>query len=117
MSRADVLAVVRAALEAAAQLPRMKKDDAAAIRALDPAAIAAGVPVWEQNYDEVICPQCCHQFPAIPVNVQKELAAFRTRVAELENRIRDLCMGHPDTCQCRHCKAVFVQEHSGESAT
>jgi len=25
----------------------------------------------EPNSDEVICPQCCHQFRAIPVNVQK----------------------------------------------
>lgn len=28
------------------------------------------------NNDLVICPQCCHQFRAIPVNVQRELAAL-----------------------------------------
>ena len=92
MSRADVEAGARAALEAAAHLVGLspastRGGTAAAIRGLDPAAIAAEVPVWEQNYDEVICPQCCHQFPAIPVNVQKELAALRTSVAELEKQL------------------------------
>lgn len=32
----------------------------------------------EANNDEVICPNCVHQFRAIPVNVQKELAAAQT---------------------------------------
>jgi len=38
------------------------------------------------NYDEVICPNCVHQFRAIPVNVQHELAAANKarRVAEFE---------------------------------
>ena len=35
------------------------------------------------NNDEVICPNCCHQFRAIPVNVQ-------TRIAKLEEALRDL---------------------------
>jgi hypothetical protein len=30
-----------------------------------------------QNYDEVICPKCCHQFRAVPVNVQRKLAEAR----------------------------------------
>ena len=29
------------------------------------------------NADEVICPQCCHQFRATPENVQSENAALR----------------------------------------
>lgn len=32
----------------------------------------------EPNNDEVICPKCCHQFRAIPVNVQADLATLRT---------------------------------------
>lgn len=34
------------------------------------------------NNDEVICPACCHQFRAIPVNVQAELAALKKQQAE-----------------------------------
>lgn len=33
-----------------------------------------GVPFDKPCNDCVICPNCCHQFRAIPVNVQKELA-------------------------------------------
>lgn len=32
----------------------------------------------EANNDEVICPACVHQFRAIPVNVQAEIAALRS---------------------------------------
>lgn len=39
-------------------------------------AAAAPTPMI-QNKDEVICPNCTHQFRAIPVNVQAELAACR----------------------------------------
>ena len=34
------------------------------------------------NNDEVICPKCVHQFRAIPVSVQAELAALREELAE-----------------------------------
>jgi hypothetical protein len=37
-----------------------------------------------QNNDEVICPNCVHQFRAIPVNVQGDLAALRERLDEAE---------------------------------
>ena len=33
----------------------------------------------EPNNDEVICPNCTHQFRAIPVNVQKLLAALESQ--------------------------------------
>ena len=35
----------------------------------------------QPNFDEVICPKCVHQFRAIPVNVQEELAALREQLA------------------------------------
>src|SRR3989304_3745479 len=38
----------------------------------------------ETNNDEVICPNCVHQFRGIPVNVQEELVALRS--AELNSR-------------------------------
>ena len=34
------------------------------------------------NYDEVICPNCVHQFRAIPVNVQ---AVMKNAAEELQN--------------------------------
>ena len=37
----------------------------------------------EQNYDQVICPECNLQFTAIPVNVQE-------RIAELEQQLTAL---------------------------
>lgn len=33
------------------------------------------------NNDEVICPNCVHQFRAIPVNVQDDLAAANAKLA------------------------------------
>ena len=38
----------------------------------------------EPNNDEVICPECCHQFRAIPVNIQHELTTANERISELE---------------------------------
>jgi hypothetical protein len=35
------------------------------------------------NNDEVICPNCVHQFGAIPVNVQRELFALRAEIERL----------------------------------
>ena len=42
------------------------------------------------NYDEVICPNCVHQFRAIPVNVQNELAAQTAALEQAEKRIAEL---------------------------
>jgi pyridoxal/pyridoxine/pyridoxamine kinase len=42
------------------------------------------------NCDEVICPQCCHQFRAIPVNVQRELAASQRDVKRLRQWQREM---------------------------
>ena len=36
------------------------------------------------NPDEVICPNCCHQFRAIPENVQAELAAIKSQPVPVE---------------------------------
>jgi hypothetical protein len=51
----------------------LKKQDAAqAQAAVEPAKGAQIVrPLVEANCDEVICPNCCNQFRAIPVNVQQ----------------------------------------------
>lgn len=38
----------------------------------------------QPNYDEVICPACCHQFRAIPVNVQAEVEALRKLLFEAD---------------------------------
>ena len=35
----------------------------------------------KQNNDEVICPNCAHQFRAIPVNVQSDLARVTAELA------------------------------------
>jgi hypothetical protein len=35
----------------------------------------------EINNAEVICPNCCHQFGAIPVNVQKRIAELEAQLA------------------------------------
>ena len=40
--------------------------------------------------DKVICPSCCHQFRAIPVNVQAEVEALSLEVSELTNACRRL---------------------------
>ena len=37
--------------------------------------------------DEVICPNCTHQFRAIPVNVQAELAAQKEQYRVLEDEM------------------------------
>lgn len=34
------------------------------------------------NNDEVICPKCVHQFRAIPVNVQEEIATLKALLKE-----------------------------------
>ena len=38
----------------------------------------------EQNYDEVILPNCVHEFRAIPVNVQSEIDWLRAEKESLE---------------------------------
>jgi hypothetical protein len=38
----------------------------------------------QPNNDEVICPQCCHQFRAIPVNVQTEISAMVGLLAAID---------------------------------
>jgi hypothetical protein len=48
------------------------------------------------NNDEVICPNCCHQFRAIPVNVQMRMAELERargaddKVANLATMVRRL---------------------------
>ena len=51
----------------------------AALASHDAAQSAGEAQQVEANMDEVICPACCHQFRAIPVNVQKELADMEAR--------------------------------------
>ena len=41
------------------------------------------------NNDMVICPKCVHQFRAIPVNVQHELADERKRRKTAEAALRE----------------------------
>jgi hypothetical protein len=62
--------------------------------------------------DKVICPNCVHQFVAVPVNVQKELVQYKTRLKEEMVRDGDwidkwgscrtcggeIPYGHTDTC-------------------
>ena len=68
----------------------------------------------EQNYDQVICPDCNHQFTAVPVNVQERIAELEeeqvklldiivtqeARIAELEaevERLREGIATHKDS--------------------
>ncbi len=44
----------------------------------------------EANNDHVICPGCCHQFRAIPVSVQDELAALRAQLEQAQAEIGQL---------------------------
>ena len=43
----------------------------------------------EQNYDEVICPNCVHQFRAIPVNVQIEMRRIKGEQTVLIGLLRE----------------------------
>jgi hypothetical protein len=38
----------------------------------------------KQNPDQVICPDCCHQFTAIPVNVQAKLKEAEAHIDSLQ---------------------------------
>lgn len=40
------------------------------------------------NYDHVICPNCCHSFRAIPVNVQNRLAEMEAQMAEARDIVK-----------------------------
>ena len=42
------------------------------------------------NNDHVICPNCAHQFRAVPVNVQEELAALRETAGKALELLREL---------------------------
>lgn len=58
----------------------------------------------ETNNDEVICPNCCNQFRAIPINVQQRIAALKAELAELRGKVRDAYLsgyekGHEDTVE------------------
>jgi hypothetical protein len=44
----------------------------------------------EANNDHVICPQCCHQFRAIPVNVQEERRVLLEALKEMVMRYETL---------------------------
>ena len=50
------------------------------------------------NPDEVICPNCAHQFRAIPENVQAALAAAQE--ARCEHCGADVYSGPPDCPRC-----------------
>jgi hypothetical protein len=41
----------------------------------------------EANNDEVICPECCHQFRAISVNVQLELKELNMGIESLHELV------------------------------
>lgn len=40
----------------------------------------------EVNYDQVICPNCVHQFGAIPVNVQQKITALEQSLEDAVKR-------------------------------
>ena len=44
----------------------------------------------ESNNDHVICPNCVHQFRAIPVNVQAEIDELRAYIGDLPEAQNDL---------------------------
>jgi hypothetical protein len=67
------------------------------------------MPDAEVDYDAVICPNCVHQFKAIPVNVQGELRELRDTVDRYRaalKRVADLpsgaIPGHAVAVGCRH---------------
>lgn len=60
--------------------------------------------------DCVICPGCCHQFVAVPIDVQREHAALR---AELDRRV-DLASENADL---RQRKAEVERESAALRAT
>jgi hypothetical protein len=49
----------------------------------------------------VICPACCHQFRAIPVNVQKELREAKAQGAEKLRRLREWT-------EATHCRLPVI---------
>ncbi len=67
-----VLTNLRAAAHAA-RFTAAEPLPAAGVKVLLGAAPVAQQAAAEPNNDEVICPACCHQFRAIPVNVQRLL--------------------------------------------
>lgn len=66
----------------------------------------------QQNYDEVICPACVHQFRAIPVNVQEELRRQHQKIVELEAQLveasRDAAAWREHVEQAKVSYAAFV---------
>ena len=53
---------------------------------------------------KVICPQCCHEFAAIPVNVQEELAAANDALKSEREECAKLCEPKaPRPCDCERC--------------
>lgn len=56
-------------------------EEIAAHKASEP--VPVGVARDQANQDHVICPNCVHQFPAVPVNVQLDLNAFRDMAERL----------------------------------
>jgi len=59
----------------------------AMLRAVSIAQAQAAVEPVEANNDEVICPQCCNQFRAIPVNVQEEISALHAEIDDCHKRM------------------------------
>lgn len=47
--------------------------------------------------DEVICPACAHNFPAIPQSAQSELSRLRAENARMRETLDDLATG--DDCE------------------
>lgn len=51
-------------------------------------APASGERPVQSNDDEVICPACVHQFRAIPVNVQQQIAALTAQLADRDGQLQ-----------------------------
>lgn len=84
----DDYAEYSAALDSLVQ-PAQPKPTDPRIAALEAKEVQV-VPQVEANNDEVICPNCCHQFRAIPVNVQTKCADYEAALEELA------CLGNGD---------------------
>ena len=66
------------------------------------------------NNNHVICPNCAHQFRAVPVNVQDDLAALRARLAEAETALRHYSGGTSEYFE-RYPDAAIATDNVGES--
>jgi chromosome segregation ATPase len=66
------------------------------VKQVPPQSWRRRIEVTEANNDEVICPNCVHQFRAIPINVQDDIESLREQLAdsfEERDRLRDRIVG------------------------